>query len=208
MHSSEHPGLSWLARLHNGLVHRRRVRVLVEMLAHELPKGASILDIGCGDGMLAHLLAESRPDIAIEGVEVSVRPGCRIPCRLFTGGKLPFDDSSFDVCLFIDVLHHSDELNPLIQEARRVCRSSILIKDHLSENAIDRHTLQIMDWVGNRPHGVRLPFNYLSKEQWLRVFHEERLKIEKWISDVPLYSFPLSLIVGRGLHFVAVLKKI
>src|ERR1700751_5573849 len=97
--------LSWVARTHRALVFGRRARVLADALAPLIPAEArSVLDIGCGDGTIASLIGERRPQLALEGVEVIPRPACRVPCRAFDGVKLPFLDRSFDVCLFVDVL--------------------------------------------------------------------------------------------------------
>src|SRR5271168_2983132 len=84
---------------HQAFVHRRRVRVLAAALAAQIPPAASVLDIGCGDGTIASLIAHLRPDISIKGVEVMVRPGCRIECHPFDGSTLPFPDNSVDVCM-------------------------------------------------------------------------------------------------------------
>src|SRR5271157_2417043 len=201
-------GFSVLQAAHARMVFGRRVRVLAECLSARIPQGSGVLDIGCGDGTIGSLLAERGTEISIEGVEFAPRPPCRVPCRPFDGGKLPFADGSFDVCLFVDVLHHTDDPSILLREAHRVTRRFVLIKDHLSERWFDCKTLQFMDWVGNRPHGVRLPYNYLSRKEWQASFAKCGLSIAQWTTKVPLYPFPFSLLVGRGLHFVALLEKV
>src|ERR1035438_5509692 len=90
--------LSAVKRGHQSFVHQRRVRVLAETLAARIPQGAGVLDIGCGDGTIACLIAQLRPDVSIKGVEVVVRPGCQIECHPFDGSTLPFPDHSVDVC--------------------------------------------------------------------------------------------------------------
>jgi SAM-dependent methyltransferase len=201
-------GFSLLQAAHARMVFGRRVRVLAEVLSARIPQRAVVLDIGCGDGTIGSLLAKPGSEMSIEGVEFAPRPQCRIPCRAFDGARLPFADGSFDVCLFVDVLHHADDASILLREARRVTRQFVLIKDHLSENGLDFKTLQFMDWVGNRPHGVRLPYNYLSRKEWETSFAKCGLSIAEWNTEVPLYPFPFSLLVGRGLHFVALLEKV
>src|SRR5712664_3839906 len=104
--------LSWIGRWHHAFVFERRTRVLAEMLAAQIPQGATVLDIGCGDGTIASLITQLRPDISVQGVEFLVRAECKIECREFDGLSLPFPESSFDVCLFVDVLHHTQ--NPAI----------------------------------------------------------------------------------------------
>src|SRR5216683_5595652 len=199
--------LSWIARWHHALVFQRRTRVLAEMLAAQIPQGARVLDIGCGDGTIASLIAQFRPDISIQGVEFLVRPECKIECRAFDGASLPFPDGSFDVCLFVDVLHHTPDPAILLREAVRVSRSFVLLKDHLDENIFDDMTLRFMDWVSNRPHGVVLAYNYQSRRQWAEYFSRCGLAVTAWTTRVPLYPPPVSFVAGRGLHFVALLGK-
>ncbi|HKM81836.1 MAG TPA: class I SAM-dependent methyltransferase [Candidatus Acidoferrum sp.] len=201
-------GFSALQAAHARMVFGRRVRVLAECLSARIPPRCAVLDIGCGDGTIGSLLAKPGSEISLEGVEFAPRPQCAIRCRAFDGAELPFADGSFDVCLFVDVLHHTDDPSILLREARRVTRRFVLIKDHLSENRFDFKTLQFMDWVGNRPHGVRLPYNYQSRKEWEASFAKCGLSIAQWTSEVPLYPFPFSLLVGRGLHFVTLLEKV
>src|SRR5271163_2203127 len=200
--------LSAVKQGHQALVHKRRVRVLAAALAAQIPAAASVLDIGCGDGTIAGLIAELRPDISIKGVEVMVRPGCRIECFPFDGSRLPFPDGSFDVCMLVDVLHHTSGVSVLLREAARASRSNVLLKDHLSENAFDHATLRFMDWVGNRPHGVTLTYNYQSRAQWNGHFAACGLEVATFTTELPLYPAPFSALVGRDLHFVTLLKKI
>jgi SAM-dependent methyltransferase len=200
--------LSWIARSHHALVFGRRGRVLADALAPLIPcETRSILDIGCGDGTIAGLLAQRRPELAIEGVEVIPRPTCQVPCRAFDGTHLPFLDRSFDVCLFVDVLHHTTDVTQLLREAARVSRSHIILKDHLSETSFDHATLRAMDWIGNRPHGVTLTYNYQSLQQWEQHFAKCGLEAARLSTALPLYPFPFSLLFSRKLHFVAQLTR-
>src|SRR5258708_14634985 len=109
--------LSWMGSWHRAFVFQRRTRVLAEMLAAQIPPSASVLDIGCGDGAIGRLIAQIRPDIAIQGVEFLVRPECKIECTAFDGSSLPFPSDTFDVCLFVDVLHHTQDPAILLHEA-------------------------------------------------------------------------------------------
>lgn len=199
--------LSWIGRWHHAFVFERRTRVLAKMLAAQIPQRTSVLDIGCGDGTVGGLIKQLRPDIAIQGVEFLVRPGCKIECRQFDGLSLPFADASFDLCLFVDVLHHTENPEVLLRESARVSRTFVLLKDHLDENFLDDMTLRFMDWVGNRPHGVMLTYNYQSRKQWAEHFSNCGLAEVNWTTEAPLYPAPFSLVVGRGLHFVSLLKK-
>jgi len=199
--------LSAIRQGHGAFVHGRRVRVLAKVLAEQIPQGASVLDIGCGDGTIAALIAKSRPDIFMQGVEVLPRADCQISCSAFDGNTLPFGDGSFDVAMLVDVLHHTSDVSVLLREAARVSRQFVLLKDHLSENAFDHATLRFMDWVGNRPHSVTLTYNYQSRAQWNAHFGAARLQPATFETNIPLYPAPFSALAGRGLHFVVALRK-
>jgi SAM-dependent methyltransferase len=202
--------ISLLARAHRQAVFGRRVRVLAELLARGIPEGASVLDIGCGDGTIAALIQEVNPSLTVRGIEFAPRGNCRIACEAFDGRTIPHPDASFDVCMFVDVLHHvgdSQGIVKLLSEARRVTRRFVLLKDHLSENWLDFKTLQFMDWVGNRPHGVVLPYNYQNREEWEKHFQETGLSVKDWETKIPLYPRPFRALFVRQLHFMALLEK-
>ena len=192
--------------LHDRIVHSRRVRVLASQLAPLLPHSASVLDVGAGDGRLAHAILDQRPDIRMRGVDVLVRPDAAVPVETFDGHRLPYGDRTFDVAMCVDVLHHAADPRALLHEAARVgCR--VLLKDHLRDGWLAASTLRLMDTVGNRRHGVALPFNYLSRAEWSRAYEALGLEIDAWTSRVPLYPWPASLVFGRGLHFIAMLRS-
>jgi hypothetical protein len=82
-----------------------------------------------------------------------------------------------------------------------------LIKDHFAENSLDHWTLRFMDWVSNRPHGVTLPYAYLSGAEWNELYGRLGLTVERSQDKVRLYPQPFSAIFGRNLHFIALLGK-
>jgi SAM-dependent methyltransferase len=192
-----------LGAVHEKVVFNRRVGVLTEALGALIPPGSTVLDVGTGDGQIAEGMAAVQPGVRVEGIDIMKRPTTRIPVTLFDGTTIPFADKSFDVVTFVDVLHHTDDAAVLVKEAARVARRAVVLKDHLSENALDHTTLKVMDWVGNAPHGVVLPYNYLSRARWEEIFDAAGLSIDRFETAVPLYPWPASAVFGRGLHFVA-----
>jgi SAM-dependent methyltransferase len=197
--------VQFIGNMHGKLVHRRRVAVLAERLKTMLPASSTLLDVGCGDGTIAKLISQTVPGLKVTGVEYSPRGNCAIPCIGFDGAHLPFPDKSFDGAMFVDVLHHSLDPLSILRDASRVCRSFILIKDHLAENAFDHWTLRLMDWVGNKPHGVVLPYAYLSTKQWKDLYCGAGVTEQKVDRAIPLYPAPFSFIFGRNLHFISAL---
>jgi len=199
--------MAMLDRIHGGYVHRRRTSVLSEMIALLLPQNARVLDVGCGDGLLSRIISEKRTDVAIEGIDVLLRPATHIPVRQFDGTQLPYADASFDAVIFVDVLHHTDDPEVLIREAARVSRNVVVMKDHLRDGLLAGPTLRFMDGVGNARHGVSIPANYWPEKRWRETFARLGLNASFWTEDVPLYPFWASWLFGRSLHFVASLTK-
>jgi SAM-dependent methyltransferase len=191
-----------LGKVHGRMIFDRRVNVLVSRIGDMVQSGTVILDVGTGDGRIAKMIGEQKADTSVQGIDIMLRDHTHIPVTLFDGTKIPMDDNSVDTVTFVDVLHHTNDPEVLIHEAARVARKAVIIKDHLSETALDNKILRIMDWVGNAPHGVVLPYNYAPRRDWDRWFEAAGLTTDRFETDIPLYPFPLNLVFGRKLHFV------
>ncbi len=194
--------MTLLGRMHEA-VYGRRVRVLSDRLAELIPPNSRVLDVGCGDGLIAHLTTQKNPGLELEGIDVRVRNHSHIPVRPFNGTQIQHDDKSFDVVMFVDVLHHTEEPMILLREARRVARHVVILKDHTRNGLLAGATLRLMDWVGNARHKVVLPYNYWPRHRWLEAFDELGLRIDTWIRRLELYPAPGNWIFGRSLHFMA-----
>jgi len=141
------------------------------MLDH-LDSEGTILDMGAGDGRLARCLMDARPGLQITGVDIGTRPPdqSHIPVIACDGAHLPFADRSFDLVLLIDVLHHTTNPAALLREAMRVTRGRVLVKDHYWISRWDRWLLAVSDYLGNRVHGVPLPYAFLNLRAWDTLF--------------------------------------
>jgi SAM-dependent methyltransferase len=192
--------------LHDGLVYGRRMHLLAEKLSAFLPEQGTILDVGCGDGKIDSLIMRERPNLEIRGIDVLVRPQTHIPVVEFDGTSIPHADASFDVVLFVDVLHHCQEPARLLAEAKRVARHFLLIKDHTREGFLAYQTLRFMDWFGNAHHGVSLPYNYWRLAQWQDCFARLGLAVREWRNSLGLYPWPATWCFDRKLHFIAALE--
>ena len=197
---------SALGFLHDRGILHRRVAALASAIAPLLPRSARVLDVGCGDGLLAEALLGRRPDLRIEGVDVLVRAGTPIPVREFDGSHLPFGDGEFDAAMAVDVFHHAVDADALMAEMKRVARTRLVIKDHFLHGLPSELILKGMDWVGNSRYGVRLPFSYWSEPEWESAWDRCGIRPVSMLRHIKLYPFPLSVIFEAGLHFVAALE--
>lgn len=200
--------MNLLGLLHRSLVFDRRTRILAARLAEMLPPTSRVLDVGCGDGTIGRLVGELRPDVAMTGIDVMIRPTARILVRQFDGKTIPYDDNSFDVVMFVDVLHHTNNPEILLREARRVARQSVVLKDHTRDGILATPILRFMDWFGNAPHGVVLSYNYWPEQRWHQAFAHIGLRPQVWLAKLGLYPKPASWIFDRSLHFIARLDPV
>jgi SAM-dependent methyltransferase len=195
--------MKFIDHVHGNYIAHRRARALSNYLAGIIPATFHVLDIGCGDGLIAHFINEIRPDIKLQCLDIQERDLTYVSVERFDGETIPYNDASFDAVMFVDVLHHVQHPIDLLREARRVARKTILIKDHMLDGLLAGPTLRAMDWVGNARYGVSLPYNYWSKPKWLQVFDALELDIESWKTSLKLYPWPASCLFNRSLHFVA-----
>ncbi|MFM8609046.1 MAG: methionine biosynthesis protein MetW [Burkholderiaceae bacterium] len=101
-------------------------------IAALVPRGARVLDLGCGDGaMLEHLQRErgcSGYGVEIDDAKVHacVQRGISVIQLNLDEGLAMFEDSSFDVVLQIDTLQHLRNAEVMLRETARVGRNAIV----------------------------------------------------------------------------------
>ena len=111
-----------------------RARGLMARVVPLLPPRATILDVGCGTGHNAERLRclglgpVSQVDI-VDFTVVGPRP------TLFDGGALPFLDAQFDAVTLVYVLHYARDPVALLKEARRVCRTTLIVIQTVCEGS-------------------------------------------------------------------------
>lgn len=158
---------------------------ILRKLEHFLEPGMHVLDCGCGDAALSKKIVK-RFNVKITGLEI--RPGIsedeEIVIMGFDGKKFPFKNNSFDSVLFVDVLHHTNNQKQLFEEAMRVAKDSVIIKDHYFNGFLSRQCLKAADFLGNRGKQMPMPCNYFSEKQWQEFLQGRDTKTIKWKSWV------------------------
>jgi ubiquinone/menaquinone biosynthesis C-methylase UbiE len=127
----------------------RRFRAAMrERVGAALPRGGTVVDVGCGTGTFAIGLAAARPDAKVIGVDgdpeilarARAKPGAdAVEWRDGLAGSLPLPDASADVATISLVLHHllPEQKREAMAEVRRVLKPG--------------GSFQIADW--GAPHG-------------------------------------------------------
>lgn len=108
---------------------RHKVDVVLDHELERLPRGAKVLDVGCGTG--AYLTRFAKLGLVPTGIEpaegmieraVRDNPGVRIEHGVAT--SLPFEDASFDAVTSIEVLRylHEADVRASVREMLRVLK--------------------------------------------------------------------------------------
>ncbi|TAN80057.1 MAG: methionine biosynthesis protein MetW [Gallionella sp.] len=130
-------------------------------IAAWIPKGASVLDLGCGDGSLLRYLKEKR---AVRGYGVEIRDldivscianGVNVIQNDLDSGLSDFEDSSFDFVMLSQTLQATRHTLELIQEMLRVGREGIVSFPNFG---YWRNRLNVLR--GNMPVSGELPYQW------------------------------------------------
>ncbi|WP_162247723.1 class I SAM-dependent methyltransferase [Pelomonas sp. Root1237] len=125
------------------------------------------LDFGAGDGFFAANLPQLTAIEQVTPIDVVERISSWVKPMLYDGGRLPFDDRSFDLCYAIDVLHHCPDPLAALAEMMRCTRRYLLIKDHNHNGPLGRVVLAVLDELGNRRFGIPSPQHYQQRWAWV-----------------------------------------
>ncbi len=121
----------------NPVVHRLMAgfeRALDELLARAAP--ASLLDVGCGEGVLAQRWARRYPQARFVGIDLeapdiqagwAAHSAPNLSYRVNKADRLPFADGEFDVATAIEVLEHVPDPARTVAEMARVADRHLLV---------------------------------------------------------------------------------
>lgn len=168
---------------------RNRARRMVQQISPFLT-GRSLLDVGCGDGLVCAGIADRFSEVMMVDVMNYVDKSVRLPFRLYKpSSPLPIR-SRFDTALLLTVLHHArDPIDVLRRTIRATNRRIIIIESvfgvrrtrvirrpspsvlYSLSNVRQFKYASFIDWLYNRVfhNGVSVPYNYQSPRQWMRI---------------------------------------
>ncbi len=88
-------------------------------IARVIPRGSDVLDVGCGNGYIAHNLS-AMLGTRVVGVDVMKTTEAPIDYRHYDRTSFPVSDQSFDAVLLCYVLHHAQDTPVVFNEIRRI----------------------------------------------------------------------------------------
>jgi SAM-dependent methyltransferase len=176
-------------RIHEGLSRRAE---LIHNQIREHVVGPRVLDLGCGDGLVASRVANQGYEVHMADIVDYRAPSVLLPFTMTIEGEpIPYDSNSFDTVLLLTVLHHANCPLQVFGESLRVSRNRIVVIESVfgvqSADAPggDRRAqafaalgdsqvqfLAFVDWFYNRVlhDEVQVPFKFNSPTAWGTIF--------------------------------------
>lgn len=163
---------------------RRRVGRAYDMaleIARVLPANSRALDVGCGNGFIAHhLSALLRADVI--GIDVGETSEGASHYQQFDGKHFPIADRSMDAVLLCYVLHHAQDLHTVMNELQRVlcAGGQAIVYEDIPSVWWDR----LICWTHNLKWRKRTgPCTFRGEPEWRALFNSAGFDI---VSERPI----------------------
>lgn len=150
---------------------RRKVGRAYDMaleIARVIPYGSEVLDVGCGNGFIAHHLS-ALLGTRVLGIDLTDKPDVSIDYRRYDGAQFPLPNRSCDAVLLCYVLHHAQDAGVVLNEIGRVLRDGGLavVYEDIPGNWWDEGVC----WIHNRQwRGRTGPCTFRRKSEWRALF--------------------------------------
>lgn len=159
---------------------RRRVGRAYDMaleIARVIPKGSEVLDVGCGNGFIAHHLS-AMLGTKVVGIDLMSATEAPINYRRYDREQFPVEENSIDVVLLCYVLHHAQDAGVVLKEVRRVLRDDglAIIYEDIPRTWCDKGVCWIHNWQWKDRTG-RCTFR--MEAEWRKLFDTLGFVIKK-----------------------------
>jgi SAM-dependent methyltransferase len=163
---------------------RRKVGRAYDMaleIGRMLPAHSRVLDVGCGNGFIAHHLS-AIVGTNVLGIDLDAATEAPIDYQQFDGRRFPVADGSVDAALLCYVLHHAQELSVVMNELRRVLSDGGLavIYEDIPAAWWDRLICWTHDLKWRKRTG---PCTFRRESEWHTVFNSAGFEV---VNERPL----------------------
>ena len=159
---------------------RRKVGRAYDMaleIARVVPRGSEVLDVGCGNGFIAHHLSAIL-GANVTGIDVMDKTEAPIGYLRYDREQFPAPDNSYDAVLLCYVLHHAQDAGLVLKEVRRVLRAGgvAIIYEDIPQSWWDKGICLVHDFLWKRRTG---PCTFRTDSEWCRQFNYSGFELVK-----------------------------
>ncbi len=153
----------------------------------EIPEGARVLDLGCGDGSLLARLQKLKQidgygvEISPEGVSACVEKGLYVYQGDIDDGLSDYRGNSFDYVILNQTLHYTKRPKFVLAETMRICRNAIVSFPNLGYWKKRLHIL----FKGS------MPGNYSAEQELFNSATMHHISIEDFRHYCDLNEYPI-----------------
>jgi SAM-dependent methyltransferase len=156
---------------------KKRAKEIFELVSPSLPPFSRVLDVGTGAGDVAAYI-RSRISVQMISLDVVNYNTFNMPMVVYDGSRMPFHDKVFDCTLLFYTLHHTIDVNTIINEVVRVTRNKVIVLEDVYRNRWQLFRLRVLDFLLNVGHGVSLPYNFKRFDDWKTIFMSRGFTLE------------------------------
>lgn len=153
-----------------------RAEYFTSLFEKHLQPQSKVLDIGGGWGFYAAPVEKRGHDLTVLDV---VKPGFQYaPVIIYEGGKMPFEDKSFDASIMVTMLHHTPDPVSILKEAIRVSKKKIIVIEDVYNHTLGRFWTVLRDQFYNFEFFGH-PCQFRKSGEWIELFGTLGLKLSE-----------------------------
>lgn len=166
-----------------------------------------VLDIGCGEGLFAHILFDEKIDIGIDcnqrELERAKSYDAYTQLIQVRGDNLPVEDNSINTLLSNSVLEHIPEYGPVLKEARRVLTDAGRFYLTVPTEKFDQYTMifQLLSFL--KMHRLAKKYQDFFNGFWK---HFHFYDIKEWRDIFEKYGFTVCQTIEYNTKCIGVLN--
>lgn len=195
-------GDGWYSEINHPIaLLRAENAVRIPWVAKNLSPQSSLLDIGCGGGILTNAIAKlghkvTGIDVSEKSLEIARQSDetRSVHYAAATAYSLPFSDNTFDAVSAMDLLEHVESPHLVIAEASRVLKPKGLFFFHTFNRNLLSYLLIIkgVDWfVPNAPKNMHVYPLFIKPKELEEMCETYRLRIASLHGFRPVFSTAL-----------------
>lgn len=156
---------------------KRNIERYLPLYKKYLSDCQTILDVGCGNGMQAKMIANNFKNARITCLDVGDylwKNNKDLPLTLYSGDVMPFSDASFDAVLLFFTLHHTIDPQKILKESMRVSKKYVLVFEEVYKHSLQKYAMIVYDMMINiliLGSSISVP-KFFTRDDWIKIFQK------------------------------------